>query len=228
MKYKKFQHYQRRAYSTVYSEKEGGFHDNAIKELAEKFLPDLGIASSARILDIGCGPGVFMEVARGMGYHNLLGVTLSRDDHDICRSKGFETINSSMSDLDLKDATVDFIWCRHALEHSPYPLFTLYEFHRVLKDHALMFIEVPGQDNERAFMHEYNPNHYSIMGERMWLGLFDKSGFDCVGNFVYNVNVEFQSRLVTEKSLIFVVRKSTEDLREKFLEKYGIDIQDQR
>lgn len=224
MKYEKFQEYQRRAYATVYSEQEGGFHDNAIKDLAGRFLPEFKIKPDASILDIGCGPGIFMEAARSLGYSNLMGVTLSAEDHKVCKAKGFATINSSMSDLDLDDNTVDLIWCRHAIEHSPYPLFTLYEFHRVLKDDAHMFIEVPAPENERVFMHEFNPNHYSIMGERMWCGLFEKAGFDTLAKYIYTLDVNFESKIIAEKSLIFVVKKNQDDLAKKFLENYGIDI----
>jgi len=31
------------------------------------------------------------------------------------------------------DESVDFIFLRHALEHSPYPIFSLMEYNRVLK-----------------------------------------------------------------------------------------------
>lgn len=224
MKYDKFQEYERRAHSTVYSEHEGGFHDSIIRDLAQQFLPLFKISSDAVILDIGCGPGVFLDCARELGYVNTTGVTLSEDDHAVCQRKGFPTMNCSMSDLAVEDQSVDLIWCRHALEHSAYPLFTLYEFHRVLKDHGGAFVEVPAPDNERMFMHEFNPNHYSILGERMWQGLFEKSGFEVENFWVYNHVANFGGNDVTEKSLIFQLKKSSQDLAELFLTKYGLSI----
>lgn len=224
MNYQKFQEYQTRAYSTVYSENEGGFHDDVIRQLSQQFLPLLTTSPSDLIVDIGCGPGVFMERARDLGYTNLMGVTLSRTDQAVCESKGFVTKRCSMSDLDLADATVDLVWCRHALEHSPYPLFTLYEFDRVLKPQGRLYVEVPAPDNERAFIHEYNPNHYSIMGERMWDGLFEKAGFEILQYHYSHIDVLHEDRTVKEKSYLFLLHKSAEDLEAKFLRKYGLHL----
>lgn len=224
MKYEKFLEYERRAYSTVYSEQPGGFHDDIIVELAQKFLPSLVSDNNGLIVDIGCGPGMFMEAARNLGYDNLLGVTLSDTDHAVCANRGFQTVKASMSDLDLDDGCASVIWCRHALEHSPFPLFTLYEFYRVLSDQGRVFIEVPAPDNARLYMHEFNPNHYSIMGDKMWLGLFEKAGFDLLNDYVYCHQVNFENRLVDEKSYLFVLKKSDEDIATKFFKRYNLKI----
>ena len=224
MNIKKFREYEKRAYSTVYSEGEHTYHDNIIAELAERFLAEMKIPKKALILDIGCGPGTFMHAVKNMGWKNTIGVTLSKQDLEHCKTKKFTTLESSMSDLDIEDNTADLIWCRHALEHSPYPLFTLYEFHRVLKEDAHLWIEVPCPDNQRAFMHEFNPNHYSIMGQRMWKGLFEKAGFNLKNNYIYNLDVKVPAGKVTEKSYIFVLQRSQTPVAEIFKEKYGLEI----
>lgn len=224
MNIKKFREYEKRAYSTVYSEGEKTYHDNIIVELAEQFLPEMKIPKKGLILDIGCGSGTFLSAAKKKGWKNTIGVTLSKDDIAFCEKKKFKTLESSMSDLDIEDNTADLIWCRHALEHSPYPLFTLYEFHRVLKESAHLWIEVPCPDNERAFMHEFNPNHYSIMGQRMWEGLFEKAGFNIQSSYIYDVDVPLVTGTVNEKSYIFVLQRSQTPVAEIFKEKYGLEI----
>ena len=226
MNYEKFLAYQKRAHTTVYDEHPGGFHDSIIAELAQQFLPRLTQNTKDLIIDIGCGPGIFLAAAHELGYENLLGITLSTVDSNQCQQKGFRTMNSNMSDLDLADHSVDVIWCRHALEHSAYPLFTLYEFHRVLNANGRVFIEVPAPDNQRSFMHEYNPNHYSILGERMWAGLFEKAEFDVVEDYVYKIQVPHENSLVDERSFIFVLAKAQEPVAERFMRKYGINIKD--
>ena len=115
-------------------------------------------------------------------------------------------IHASMTDLPIADASIDFIWCRHALEHSPYPLFTLFEFHRVLKPNGQVFIEVPAPGNERAYIHEFNPNHYSILGDRMWQGLFIKANFELVQDWIYDVDLPLAHKIVNEKSFMFALR----------------------
>jgi len=71
-----------------------------------------------------------------------------------------------------------------------------------------MFIEVPAPGNERVHMHEFNPNHYSILGDRMWQGLFKKSGFELFQNWVYDIDLQFNHKLVNEKSLMFALRRA--------------------
>lgn len=208
MDYTKFQDFEQRALSTVYAEVAGGFHDDLIPNLARHFMDKLAVPLASKILDIGCGPGVYIRAARDLGYTDVTGVTLSEDDAKVCTTNGFQTVLASMTDLPQTDSSVDFIWCRHALEHSPYPLFTLYEFHRVLRDHAQVFIEVPAPDNERAHMHEFNPNHYSILGDKMWQALFAKSGFDCQGVWYYDIDLPLDHRIYNERSYMYALKKS--------------------
>jgi ubiquinone/menaquinone biosynthesis C-methylase UbiE len=207
MNFKKFKQFEKQAFSTVYSELEGGFHDVLIPEIVERFLPEFNLGKSAQILDIGCGPGLFMQQAKKLGYDNCTGVTLSTEDVLVCREKGFNTVEANMTDLPMLDESVDFIWCRHALEHSPYPLFTLFEFYRVLKPNGQAFIEVPSPNNERIHVHEYNPNHYSILGEAMWQGLFDKAKFKTLNFWNYDATIPFTHKTIIEKSYMFVVQK---------------------
>ena len=74
------------------------------------------------------------------------------------------------------DESVDFIFLRHALEHSPYPIFSLMEYNRVLKQGAKIYIEVPAPDCDRR--HEFNLNHYSIMGANQLGALLTRCGFN--------------------------------------------------
>ena len=74
-------------------------------------------------------------------------------------------------------------------------------------------------------MHEFNPNHYSLLGERMWHGLFEKAGFELLNSYNYNIDVEVPVGKVNEKSYIFVLKRSQIPVREIFKTKYGIDVQ---
>jgi 2-polyprenyl-3-methyl-5-hydroxy-6-metoxy-1,4-benzoquinol methylase len=121
MNFEKFQRYEQQALSTVYSEVPGGFHDQIIPEFAQRFLPTFDLPSNACIIDIGCGAGLFAQAAHKLGYSDVTGVTLSPDDVAACESAGLKIKHADMSDLPWADGSVDFIWCRHALEHSPYP-----------------------------------------------------------------------------------------------------------
>ena len=131
---------------------------------------------SPRILDLGCGPGYFMDQMKKREYTNVTGVTLSPGDIKICEDKGHKIAKYDLSFLPQKDGyfdeSVDFIFLRHALEHSPYPIFSIMEYNRVLKQNGKIYIEVPAPNCDRR--HEWNLNHYSILGEQQLAALLTR------------------------------------------------------
>jgi SAM-dependent methyltransferase len=140
----------------------------------------LNLHKDAKILDLGCGPGYFLDFMKEKGYTDVVGVTLSPGDIQLCESKGHTIKKYDLSFIPQKDGyydeSVDFIFLRHALEHSPYPIFSLMEYNRILKQGGKIYIEVPAPDCERK--HEYNLNHYSILGETQLHALLVRTGFD--------------------------------------------------
>jgi len=206
MNIERFKAYNSRALSTVYSEPDEGFHAQLIPDMVKQFMTPLNLPKHSYILDIGCGGGLFMTLAKDLDYTNVIGVTLSPEDAKVANDKGHSIVEADMSDLPFGDKSVDFIWCRHAIEHSPYPLFTLYEFSRVLKDDGYMYLEVPAPDCDR--IHEANPNHYSVLGERMWLSLLAKSGFEVKLANTVQFMLQIGDRAVPEKNIIYVVKKN--------------------
>jgi SAM-dependent methyltransferase len=206
MQQDKFEAYLKLARSTVYSEPEdGNFHNELIAQAVSAFIPLFGLSPTSFVLDAGCGPGVFMDEMRRAGFQSLWGVTLSEDDVAACRAKKHGVTHGDISDLDDPDGTVDLVWCRHAIEHSPYPLFTLYEFNRVLKDGGGLYVEVPGPGLPRA--HEWNPNHYSILGPHMWVALMQRAGFEVFDTKEITLELTQAEQKVPELFYAFMARK---------------------
>ena len=163
----------------IYDEGDSQFHQKLTADVVSEYIDPLEIPKDARILDMGCGPGYFLDEMRNRGYNNFTGVTLSPGDIKICESKGHKIAKYDLSFLPQKDGfydeSIDFIFLRHALEHSPYPIFTLMEYNRVLKQGSKIYVEVPAPNCERK--HEFNPNHYSILGEQQLIALLVRTGF---------------------------------------------------
>lgn len=189
----------------VYDEGESPFHKQITEDVVKKFIDPLELPLDAYILDLGCGPGFFLDEMKTRGYTNSLGVTLSPDDYDLCNANGHQARKSDINFLEELDESVDLIFCRHAIEHSPFPYITLLEYNRVLKPHGKMYIEVPAPDSER--IHENNKNHYSILGDAMWSSLLVRSGFD-VNKFTYSCEVSNKNGdNWIEKSLIYMCER---------------------
>jgi SAM-dependent methyltransferase len=173
----------------IYDEGDSKFHKILTKQVVETYVDPMNIPKDAKILDMGSGPGYFLDEMKERGYTDVTGVTLSPGDIKVCEEKGHTIKKYDLSFLPQSDGyydeSVDFIFCRHALEHSPYPIFTLMEYNRVLKQGGRMYIEVPAPGCDRK--HEFNLNHYSILGEHQLAALLHRTGFKILS---FN-NIEF-------------------------------------
>ena len=164
----------------IYDENDSQIHRDLTTQMVKEYIDPLNLPKNAKILDLGAGPGYFLDEMKARGYTDLTGVGLSLGDNKICRDKGHTIKEYDMSFLPQKDGyydeSVDFIFLRHALEHSPYPIFSLMEYNRVLKQGSKIYIEVPAPDCDRK--HEFNLNHYSILGHTQLAALLMRTGFN--------------------------------------------------
>jgi SAM-dependent methyltransferase len=131
------------------------------------------IRAGDRVLDIGCGQGLAMEEFGRLGLR-ATGVTIG-PDFEVCRQKGLEVLEMDQNFLQFDDGEFDLLWCRHVLEHSFAPFFTLTEYRRLAKPGGLAYVEVPAPDTSAH--HESNPNHYSCLPRSAWRSLFGRAGF---------------------------------------------------
>jgi len=167
----------------IYPEEGSELHDQITGQVVDLLASRGELHPNQRVLDIGCGQGPALAEFKKRGIA-ATGITLG-DDVAVCRDKGFDVIEMDMSDLGFDDGSFDFVWCRHALEHSIFPLFTLAEFNRILSPGGGVYVEVPAP--ETVAQHESNPNHYSVMGKTMWQQLFARAGFE--QGWVNDINI---------------------------------------
>ena len=190
----------------VYAEGHAPYHQSITKDVIGKFIDPLNIPKDANIIDLGSGPGYFLDEMKSRGYTNLTGIGLSDADLSICSNNGHRVRKSDMNFLDDRDESIDLLFCRHSLEHSPFPYITLLEYNRVLKNNGKLYIEVPEPDCDVA--HEENRNHYSIMGRKMWLSLLQRTGFDVQwAEYGFPVDFTDDRGSVNEKYYVFVCTK---------------------
>lgn len=203
MNHIKLKFYYETVLTHVYSEGNAPYHAALTRDVVTKFVDPMMLSKDARILDLGCGPGYFLDEMKDRGYTNTEGVTLSPDDVEACQTKGHRVTKSDMNFLQDLDESVDFIFSRHSLEHSPFPYISLLEYNRVLRPGGRMYIEVPQPDCERD--HENNANHYSVLGLKMWLSLLARTGFDVEWHdFSIPVSFDGEKTWVQEKVYIFI------------------------
>jgi SAM-dependent methyltransferase len=200
----------------IYAEGESQFHRELTTQVVKSYVDPLELPKEANILDLGCGPGYFLDEMKGRGYTNCTGVTLSEEDVKTCEEKGHTIKKYDLTFLPqtdgFTDESVDFIFLRHALEHSPYPIFSLMEYNRLLKQGSKIYIEVPAPDCER--LHEFNPNHYSILGSNQLGALLIRCGFEIniFNNLDFDLNVPTgqgdETKTVKERYFCIVATKA--------------------
>jgi len=170
----------------VYPEPPSATHTQITRKSIEYMFGKYPFQPGAKILDVGCGQGVAMEIFAAGG-HSPAGINLSAEDASACGQKGLDAQISDQSFLDFDDGAFDCVWCRHCLEHSIFPAFTLSELFRVLKNGGHMYVEVPAPDT--CCGHQTNPNHYSVLGKSMWIELVRRTGFNLLEMLDINHNV---------------------------------------
>lgn len=106
------------------------------------------------ILDIGCGQGFCKPMWEEIGYE-WSGVTLGQDYAE-CKKAGLSVERADMSFLPFEDASFDILFARHVLEHSPMPIVTLMEWHRVANPFIILVAPNP------LYWGAGGRNHYSV------------------------------------------------------------------
>ena len=157
----------------VYAEPPMEPHLTITRTTIEGFHRDGLVRAGLRVLDVGCGQGLALEHFRRLGLQ-AVGVTLG-PDFEVCRGKGLDVRQMDQNFLEFEDEEFDLLWCRHVLEHSVAPFFTLTEYRRVTRPDGLAYVEVPAPDTSAH--HETNPNHYSVLPRSAWRSLFPRAGF---------------------------------------------------
>lgn len=196
----KLEQFLQRIHTQTYPEPPSELHTSLSRKMWDHCRQTFGLPAGAKILDVGCGQGVALEFFREQGFH-AVGITLNAIDVESCRKKGFQVYEMDQSFLRFGDAEFDLIWCRHCLEHSIFPYFTLSEFYRVLRPQGYLYVEVPAP--ETHCRHETNQNHYSVMGKSMWYELMRRTGFRVLDV----VDISFEVKLGPDLYWAFLQQK---------------------
>lgn len=184
----------------TYPESSSLLHTKITHNMFGEMRSQFPLSPVASILDIGCGQGVALKLFQDNGFV-ATGITLNDEDVRICKEKGFNVFKMDQSFLDFPDETFDCVWCRHCLEHSIFPYFTLAEISRVLKSQGFLYVEVPSPDTSSR--HESNQNHYSVLGKSMWMQLLYRSGFQ----LMKSMDIKFSTPLGEDIYWAFINKK---------------------
>jgi len=140
--------------------------------------------ASGTLLNIGCGAGDTLVAAREAGSDAIwLDVGAYSVRH--CRKLGFDVIQASLTDIGLRDASVDVVAMWDVLEHIPCTAAGLREVARVLRPDGIAAAVVPSGEYLKAhllrrthqnYRGEWAKTHFVYHNERTLRRVFAQSG----------------------------------------------------
>ncbi|WP_308346716.1 bifunctional 2-polyprenyl-6-hydroxyphenol methylase/3-demethylubiquinol 3-O-methyltransferase UbiG [Streptomyces sp. ISL-66] len=105
-----------------------------------EFIPAAG-REQARLLDVGCGGGLFGPHLAGKGYR-LFGVDLSAKSLREARRHGFDVVlRADIARLPFTDGSFDVVTAGQCLEHVPDPYGVVAELCRVLRPGGTLVVD---------------------------------------------------------------------------------------
>jgi len=121
----------------------------AFGDLDERILDALALAPTARLLDLGCGPGKLADAARRR--HPALHVIALDPSRDFASRPGY--LRAAGEALPLADRSIDVAVCLSSIRHVKDRAQTLRELRRVVRDKLLVVELDPSADRARIANH---------------------------------------------------------------------------
>jgi 2-polyprenyl-3-methyl-5-hydroxy-6-metoxy-1,4-benzoquinol methylase len=136
-----------------------------------------------KLLDIGCGNGVFIDDMNDLGW-TTTGIDFDGDAVDYCLKKGLNAKKGDLKGLSFPSESFDVITLNHVIEHLYDPAEVLQECFRILKPGGEVVITTP---NAQSWMFNFwfkdswyalqAPAHLHIFNLRNLITLFNNKGF---------------------------------------------------
>ncbi len=149
-----------------------------------KILDQFGVGG--RLLDLGCGAGDFLVVAREAG-HEVVGQDISPYFVDYCRTElGLEVFEETIDKLPLEAGTFDLVTAFDVIEHHPDPAAMLQNISRLLKPNGFVLVTTHDIGNILAKSYGVNWRQIAAIGHLTYFtkstlaSMFERNGFKVI------------------------------------------------
>lgn len=188
----------------LYERVEDEFYLKSKDERIETFKKDLRklekvYSKRGKLLDIGCGPGLFLEVAKENGW-SVYGTELSKWAYEYARKNGLNVYNKELDKCNLKEGEFDVITLWDVIEHVTDPSKILKQVNRILKKGGLLVIDTPNVDSFFAKLRgrkwgDFVRMHIYYFSPKSIEKILKKNGFKII-------KIENHSRIIVLKNAV--------------------------
>jgi len=113
------------------------------EEHVELIIKGLKLRKESRIIDAGCRNGKFLEQLDRKGFSHLIGIEIVPEWVKFAHSVGRNYVRQAEITEYEKEEDFDLVYCRHVLEHLPYPQKALAQFDSWSKPNGYIVIIFP-------------------------------------------------------------------------------------
>ena len=190
-----------------------------IKRLGKRLIKKYDLKNKS-VVEVGCGKGGFLKILYQSGVKNINGFDPSYVDHD---EEIDNLVIKKYFSPDFLKEKVDFVVCRHVLEHIPNPYEFVNSIVSCLKDDGVMYFEFPSLEwivKHKAFFDFYY-EHCNYFTKDSVITLFRQFGFTSITiNFgLKGQYFQVEMRRDNERNSVSETEKDKEALRKIFLRK---------
>ena len=145
----------------------------------ERIVEIVGLGAADDLVDIGCGDGTLLHMAKKAGAHSSIGLLATSEEVDLVRKTGVDVRQGLADRLPLHDQSASVVVCNNVLLIVPREKIpgSLQEMHRIAKPGGRIFVgEIPfnkPNDPTPQFFGrgEYLSHLYRKHGFRTWFGM---------------------------------------------------------
>ena len=148
-------------------------------QLLESFEP---FRKTNKILDLGCGYGFFLEIAKKKGW-DVYGVEITQEAVEHCEEKGINMFKGEVKNVPFEPNSFDIIVSIEVLEHLNNPVEHVKKIHELMRSGGLHYMSTPNFNAYLRYKLKGNydiigyPNHLSYYTPRTLKKLFIQNGF---------------------------------------------------
>ena len=160
------------------------------------------------LLDVGCGSGYMLKIAKEMGW-DVTGLEIDPLAVKAAREKGLNVIQGDYRKLDQFLNIYDCIICSHVLEHVHHPLMLLKLLVKALRPQGVLFLSLPNAHSHvrERFGENWRgieaPRHVAIPTVKKIIEHLNSLGCTAISQSdIYGITIPESARIKAKKSCL--------------------------